>query len=535
MSSKLLRGTFILTIGTYISKFLGLFYVIPFAALVGKQGAALYSYGYVPYNIFLSIGIGGIPLAVSKFVAKYNALGEYKVGRQLFKSGLLIMMTTGFITFLALYFLAPSLAGIIIPDDDLTSRPEDVVAVIRSISFALIVVPFMSLIRGFFQGHQSMGPSAVSQVIEQIVRITFLLAGAYIVLKVADGTVVDAVKIATFAAFVGAIGSLIVLIMYFIKRKPYLDELLEHDKGQMKISYREIYKEVINYSIPFIFVGLANPLFQLVDTLTFNQAMVQIGLADQSENYLATMNFYAHKLVIIPVSLATAFSLTLVPLITSAFVNQHRDSLQQQLDQTFQVVMFLTLPASLGISILAEPIYTVFYSHDILGANILAAYAPVAILFALFSVSAAILQGINEQRFTIFSLLLGLLMKLVLNIPLIKAFETYGAILATTIGYLVAIVINFIVIKHYTQYRLKLVIRRTILIFIFNAIMLVVVFFVYKFLHFFLSPESIIPSVLIILVCVIFAVVVYFYLGLKSKLIQLILGDQVQKIKRRLS
>ena len=107
MSSKLLRGTFILTLGTIISKLLGLFYVIPFVAIVGTEGTGLYQYAYVPYTIFLSFATAGVPLAVSKFVAKYNAMEEYAVGRRLFKSGLVVMLTTGIIAFLILFIFAP--------------------------------------------------------------------------------------------------------------------------------------------------------------------------------------------------------------------------------------------------------------------------------------------------------------------------------------------------------------------------------------------------------------------------------------------
>ena len=195
MSSKLLRGTFILTLGTMISKALGLFYVIPFNMIVGKEGTILYQYSYVAYTIVISIATAGIPLAVSKFISKYNAMGEYGVSRRLFKSGLLVMTCTGVVCFLAMYFLAPFLAEINIPEDDLDSSVKDVTTVIRAVSFAVIVVPVMSLIRGFFQGHESMGPSAVSQVVEQIVRIIFMLAGAAAVLYVFKGDIVTAVSL----------------------------------------------------------------------------------------------------------------------------------------------------------------------------------------------------------------------------------------------------------------------------------------------------------------------------------------------------
>ncbi|WP_338040616.1 oligosaccharide flippase family protein [Mangrovibacillus cuniculi] len=188
MSSKLLRGTFILTLGTFVSKFLGLFYIIPFVMIIGADSEdflQLYNYGYVPYTIFISIATGGLPLAVSKYIAKYNAVEEYAIGRKLFRSSVKLMLLSGTLAFLFLFLLAPLYVKLAI--GDLNGGPfteKDVINVIRTVSFALILVPFLSIIRGFFQGHQSMGPSSVSQVVEQIVRIAFLLTGAFLVVKV---------------------------------------------------------------------------------------------------------------------------------------------------------------------------------------------------------------------------------------------------------------------------------------------------------------------------------------------------------------
>jgi O-antigen/teichoic acid export membrane protein len=536
MSSKLLRGTFILTLGTIISKILGLFYVIPFYAIVKDQGTALYQFSYVPYTIFISIATAGVPLAVSKFISKYNALGEYAVGRKLFKSGIAVMLATGVISFLIMYFSAPALAEISLSssEENPDISAEDVATVIRAVSFALIVVPFMSLIRGYFQGHQSMGPSAVSQVVEQIVRIAFVLVGAYIVLNVMEGSLVAAVSVATFAAFIGAIGSLAVLGWYWFKRKPHLDKLLEGDKGTMDISLKEIYKEILLYAAPFVFVGIANPLFQFIDQVTFQRAMASIGQGAQATAAFATLNFQTHKLVIIPVSLATAFSLTLVPSITKAFVENDRKSLKQQLDQTFQVLMYLTVPAAIGLSLLAEPAFTVFYENKELGTEILRLYAPVAILFALFTVTAAILQGINEQRFTILSLLTGLLVKLSLNVPLIKLFETKGAVFATALGYLAAILINLYIIKKFANYRFTFVTRRIVLIMVFSILMGAGTLAVYGAVIELLSPAAKISSIIIIVICAAAGSAIYFYLGFRSKLINLLFGDKVDKVKRKL-
>lgn len=534
MSSKLLRGTFILTLGTIISKVLGLFYVIPFVAIVGTEGTGLYQYAYVPYTIFLSFATAGVPMAVSKFVAKYNALEEYTVGRRLFKSGLVVMLTTGIIAFLILYLFAPAMTNMFTIDPRYDFSTDEVVTVIRAVSFALIIIPFMSLIRGYFQGHQSMGPSAVSQVVEQIARILFLLIGAFVVLYVMKGSLVTAISVATFAAFIGGIASLCVLLWFWYKRKPHLDSLLERDRGTAKISLKDMYKEIILYSIPFVMVGISNSLYQYVDLTTFKRAMFSIGLAEEAQHALTIVNFTTHKLVIIPVSLATAFSLTLVPMVTHAFVQGDRTSLNHQLNQMFQVLLFLTLPAALGISLLAEPTYTVFYGHDLLGAEILRIYAPVAVLFALFSVTAAVLQGINEQRWTILSLLTGLLVKLSLNIPMIKLFETEGAIYATALGYMTAITINLIVIKYFSGYKYKLVFRRSLLIGLFSILMLLAAGALYWLLTLFLTPESRGEALIIILFSAAAGAGIYFYLSLRTKLAHFLFGPKVDKILRKL-
>ncbi|WP_409297132.1 putative polysaccharide biosynthesis protein [Peribacillus sp. SCS-26] len=532
MSSKLVRGTFVLTIGMVLSKVLGLLYVVPFDAIVGVEGFELYQYAYVPYTIFISIATAGVPLAVSKFIAKYNAMGEYKVGRKLFKSGLKVMMATGLIAFILLYLLAPVFAA---ASEARNFTVEEVTTVIRAVSFALILIPFMSLIRGFFQGHESMGPTAVSQVVEQLVRIIVLLGGAFVVLKVMDGSLVTAISAATFAAFVGAIGSLAVLVWYWIKRKPNFDKLLEEDKGTLDVSLKDIYKEIILYAIPFVFVGIAMPLFQWIDTLTFNRAMAEAGATgEETGNALGILNVAAQKLVIIPMTLATGFSLSLVPNITKAYVENKYTSFTNHLNQAIQILLFLTFPAVVGMALLAEPVYSAFYGYDKLGVEVLQTYAPAAILFALFSISAAVLQGINQQRFTILSLMVGILLKLSLNIPLIHLFETKGSIYATSIGYLAASLINFYVIQYFTGYRYSLVIRRMILMIFLTLLMAISVFAAESLLGLFLDTEARVQSLLVIAGCALVGAAVYFAAALKSKLAHKLFGSQVERLQRKL-
>ncbi|MDD9766464.1 MULTISPECIES: lipid II flippase MurJ [Bacillus] len=533
MSSKLLRGTFVLTLGTYISRILGMVYLIPFSIMVGATGGALFQYGYNQYTLFLNIATMGFPAAVSKFVSKYNSKGDYETSRKMLKAGMSVMLVTGMIAFFILYLSAPMFAEISLGGKDNNGLTIDhVVYVIRMVSLALLVVPIMSLVRGFFQGHQMMGPTAVSQVVEQIVRIIFLLSATFLILKVFNGGLVIAVGYATFAALIGAFGGLVVLYIYWHKRKGSLLAMMPNTGPTANLSYKKMFFELFSYAAPYVFVGLAIPLYNYIDTNTFNKAMIEAGHQAISQDMLAILTLYVQKLVMIPVSLATAFGLTLIPTITESFTSGNYKLLNQQINQTMQTILFLIIPAVVGISLLSGPTYTFFYGseslHPELGANILLWYSPVAILFSLFTVNAAILQGINKQKFAVVSLVIGVVIKLVLNVPLIKLMQADGAILATALGYIASLLYGFIMIKRHAGYSYKILVKRTVLMFVLSAIMGIAVKIVQWVLGFFISyQDGQLQAAIVVVIAAAVGGAVYLYCGYRLGFLQKILGRRL--------
>lgn len=156
--SPFIRGTIFLTMATMISKMLGFIYVIPFTAMVGTSGYVLYTYAYRPYTIMLSIATMGLPLAVSKMVSKYDQLNDYHTVKRVLKSGIVFMFIMGIFSCFTLYMLAPHLAKLVIDGNDQTGNSIAAVTTnIQIVSFALILVPVMSLLRGFFKGSNRWG------------------------------------------------------------------------------------------------------------------------------------------------------------------------------------------------------------------------------------------------------------------------------------------------------------------------------------------------------------------------------------------
>ncbi|MFZ4450726.1 putative polysaccharide biosynthesis protein [Salibacterium aidingense] len=537
-SNKFLRGTMILSLAQFLSKFLGMIYVFPFVALVGQQGMALYQYGYQPYTILLSLATLGVPMAVSKFVSKYNALGDYHTGRRLFKSGLIIMSITGFFAFLALFFMAPIIAGWIIssPDELSGNEMSDVIFTIRMVSAALLLIPGMSVMRGYFQGFQSMGPTAVSQVVEQIVRISFILSMAFAILHIFDGDRGTAVGFATFGAFVGGLGSLAVLLIYWKKRKPFIQKEMDHSTIDHQIPFTSMYKELISYALPLSFVGLAIPLFQMIDLFTFNNALTASASFTQGEAETAYGAFSgsAHKLILIPVAVATAMSVTLIPTITNSYTNDDKGLLQRQITQTYQVILFLAVPAATGLMVLSYPTFAVLFGlNDMeLGGYILRYYAPAAIFFSIFSVTAAILQGINRQRYVVTALVIGLCIKGATAYVFLYIMGPVGGSFSTLAGYAAATGLNVWAIGRFTSFSYIKLMKRLLLIIVLTVIMAAAVVVVKEGALTMFPLQSWRNAFLVECFSVIAGAGLYFILSVKTGLAGIILGDRFSVLKR---
>jgi O-antigen/teichoic acid export membrane protein len=534
--SNIVRGTMLLTAASFLSKFLGMIYLIPFNALVGETGGTLYGYAYTPYSIFISLATIGIPMAVSKFVSRYNSLGDFETGIRMFKAGSIMMAFTGLLAFLVLFLSAGILAEWMITNDDAAAiTSDDVAFVIRMVSFALLIIPAMSIVRGFFQGYQSMGPTAVSQVIEQIVRIAFILVGAYVILEWLDGTIVTAVGFSTFAAFIGALASCIVLWMYFRKRKPHIKKQLDAQEFTYDIPTKKLLTELFRYAGPFVVVGLAIPIYQLIDQFTFERAMVASGRADEWVVSYAAVNVYGHKIVVIPMTIATGLSLAMIPAVTNAFTKKNMELVTNQINQALQIVLVLVIPAAAGIAVLSHEAYGALYglNHIEITGNLLAWYAPVVLFFALFSVSSSILQGINEQRFAVYSLLCGVLVKVLFNIQLIHLFGAKGAIFGTMLASGLAVALNLWRIKTAVDFSYKQIIKRTILIGIFVIFMCIAIWLL-KFATGFVIPyeDTRWATIVMLALGVAGGGYVYLWFAYKSTLLERVFGDKVRKFDR---
>ena len=429
MKEKMLRGSAWMTAGSIISRILGALYIIPWYSWFGSdklQANALYTKGYTVYSIFLMIAISGIPSAVAKQVAHYNSKNEYGVSKRLFKTSLVALFILGAICTLVFWLIAPFIS----------QGDPRMVSIYRSLALALLIIPVMSLLRGYFQGFQDMAPSALSQLIEQFLRIIYMLLATYITIKVIGSPFEVGVWQSTFAAFIGAVGGTLLLVGYYLKHKKSLDELVSQSNDQLEITNKTLLKEVLYQALPFIFIACAMSMFNLVDQFTFPVIMQQAGAYSMTQiNALyALFAGNANKLIMIVVALSTAMATTAIPLLSEAVARRDSALMKKQLLESLELLFFVMLPAVFGMAAVSRPLYLVFYGYEATGIFVLAISAYVALAMGLFNVLGSLLQGIYENKQAIKYTTLGLGVKLILQYPLTLWLGVFGPLLATGIA-----------------------------------------------------------------------------------------------------
>lgn len=532
--NSFIQGAFIATLGIILSKFLGIIYVIPFYSIVGAQGGALYGYAYSIYTVFLGISQAGIPVAISKIISEYDTLGlNYEKNRS-FELGKKIMIFLGIVSFLLMFIFSRSLANIIIGDITGGNNINDVTFVIRIISFALLIVPVLSIYRGYLQGHKFITATSVSQVLEQIVRIVIIIIGSYVSLKVLNLGLTNTIGISVFAA---TIASLISYIYLFIKVKKNKNSFNKESKKNTSTRFldNEIIKKIIIYAIPFVMIDIFRSLINSVDVFMLVKVLVNdLGYSiTKAEEVMSVVSTWGQKLNMIVVAVCSGLIISLVPNLTTSLVKKDHKDIETKVNQTVSIALFLTIPMTIGISFLAQPIWTLFYGYNELCTSVYTYYVFVALGNVLFTVGIVTLQVLKEHKRVFVYLMVGLLLNVFLNIPLLHLFSKlglpayYGSTTATIIGYSVSGILALYYIKKKFKIRYKDTLIKLLKIIIFSTIMLLTMLILKQVISF-SSTDRIINMIYIISYSLI-GFSIYILLSFKTKLIYQTFGNDIFK------
>ena len=452
--SGFIEGTVIATAAIVITKILGMLYVIPFYAMIGIQGSALYAYAYNIYVIFLDISSAGLPVAISKIIKEYNTLGMMDAKVRAYRLGKRIINIVSVAAFIILFLFAEAIATLILGDLQGGNTISDVAFVIRCVSFAVLVIPFLSVSKGYLQGHNIINVSSFSQVIEQVVRITVILGGSYIALNVLHLSLKTSVGIAVFGAFAGGLAAIMYILFNMRKHKKELS--LTEDVKKDKISDKAIIKKLISYAVPFIIIDVGVSVYNFVDMVLISRTMTGLGFdAATTEFITSSVSAWAGKISMVVNSIAMGLTVSLIPNIVEAFTLKKWDLVESRLNKALQIILVTCIPMVLGISLLATPIWSIFYGTEelTLGGLVLAIYIFVSLFFNLYMVTSSTLQSLNKFKAVYFTTLLGYITNALLDVPFMLLCNALGlepfigAILASVCGYSLSVFTALRVLK----------------------------------------------------------------------------------------
>lgn len=529
--AQMLRGTVWLTASNFISRLLGAAYIIPWYIWMGKHGAeanGLFTMGYNIYAWFLLISTAGVPVAVAKQVAKYNTKGQEEHSFAMIRGFLKFMSLLGLVFAIIMYLLSPVFAN-------LSGGGKDLIPVMQSLSWAVLIFPSMSVIRGFFQGHNNLKPYAISQIAEQVIRVIWMLLTAYFIMKVGSGDYVEAVTQSTFAAFIGMGASLLVLL-YYLWKTGLLQHIIHRPESDSQIDTKALLWDTIREAIPFIVTGSAIQLFQIIDQMTYSNVMSWFTNFSRSELLVQFSYFSANpnKITMILIAVATSIGGVGIPLLTENYVKGDFRAAGKLVQDNLTMLVAFLLPATIGAVAIAEPLYTVFYGKpDSLALGLFILAMLQTIILGLYTVLSPMIQALFQNRKAILYFGYGVLVKLILQVPFIYFFKAYGPLLSTTIGLMIPIVLMYKEIHVVTKFNRKTVFKRSLLTAILTFIMLLVVLLSALILGFVFKPNGRVTSMIYVAVIGGVGIIVYGGLGLRLRFLDRFIGSKAASLRNK--
>lgn len=444
-SHSFVKGALILGAAGIGVRLLGAVLRVFLAAVLGDEGIGLYQMAYPVYTTLLAISTAGLPIAVSKLVAEQIALKDYRGAYQVFKIALFILAVLGSFFSLLLFFGADLIIR------SLALNPLAYYPLV-SISPAIFLASVMSAFRGFFQGQQEMRPTAVSQIFEQVTRVVVVIL--LIFLLIPRGLEFAAAG-ATFGAAAGAFASLIFLLILFLHRRDYfLSRIREqaslHDFKILPVLYR-----LAVFSIPITLGGLVIPLINMLDLAVVPLRLQDAGFSTDAATALyGQLTGMANSIIQFPVILTIALAMTMVPAISEAQALGNTVLIRWRTALAIRLTFFFSIPASLGIFILAEPTTAVLFD------NVSAAFPlrilSFAIIFlSLYTTTSGILQGLGYTFEPVRNMFFGALVKVSLSwyLTAIPDLHIGGAAFSTLAGFSLSSYLNLRKVAKLTGWR----------------------------------------------------------------------------------
>ncbi len=528
----LVQGS-ILAVASLLVRVIGLLYRIPLTRIIGDEGMGSYALAYELYGLALILSSYSLPLAVSKLVAAKGITKEYRNSYRIFISAIGFAFVVGLAAALILFFGADFFATV------MNNDPNAIVP-IKVLAPTLFVFSIMGVFRGFFQGKNTMIPTAISQVIEQVINAIVSVFAAYSLMKSYSASVSVAAYGATGATLgtlMGAIVGLLFLMFVYIIYRPVLRKQINKDNSTAIDSYKDIYKMLLITISPIILSQTVYHLSGVIDNAMFGNIMATkevvyfdntvfqnttLGSLYSAENIRILIGIYNNKyrnLSNVPVAIASAIGAAIVTSIAAAKVKGSYGVIRNKTHVAIKFNMIIAIPAAVGMGVLAYPILEMLFpGSNQLDANYLRLGAIAIVFFSLSTVTTAILQGINKLKVPVINAAISLAFHVILVLFLLKftSLSGYSLVIGNVTFALVVCILNWISIEKHLEYKQE--ITKTFIIPTVSAgLMGFIVYFIHMGLHKWTGSNSFATLISLLSAIIIYFALLIFMKGIEEE------------------
>ncbi|MCI5708257.1 polysaccharide biosynthesis protein [Veillonella caviae] len=447
MASGFIKGTLILTIAGFVVKAIGSINWILLSRILGGEGIGIYQMAFPIYLLLLQVSSAGVPIAISILTAERLALSDYTGAKRVFTISFIMLTITGLIASLAMYVGADWLisSGII-------AEPRAYYSII-ALAPAVFFVTWISCFRGYIQGYEMMTPTAISQIVEQLLRVVVMLGAASILLPYG---LPEAAGGASLGAGIGAFGAFLVLLYYYYKL-PRSSSSGESYDGPRE-SGKEILTRLVWLALPISLASIMLPLTANLDLLIVPRRLLDAGFAmNEVTELFGYLTGMAVPLINLATIITAAIATSIVPAISHAFAKQDTQGIYDRTASSMRLSFMATVPFTVLLYVLAAPTVTLIYNAP--KAELATQITAFAIFFlGIHQVTTGILQGLGKPRIPVINMAIALIIKVALNwhLTAIPELGIGGAAWATVADIGFAGLLNLIYIKKYTGYFLDI-------------------------------------------------------------------------------
>ncbi len=447
-------GVLALSVANILVKIIGVFFKIPIANILSEEslgsgvGLGYFSASYTVYVWLFTLATAGLPNGISIVVAEDRAHGNHTGIRTTYRRTLLVFALIGAALSALLFFGAG-------PISHLIGNPDARLSMM-AIAPTLFFICLLSVVRGYFYGFQEMLPSAVSEVIESLLKLAFGIGGAYYAYKAGF----DAPTVSAFAIFGVTVGVAAGTVYLFFMKRRYLKKQRFHypTPSHGERQQGSVLRRVFAISVPITLAASAMSLTGLIDVSTMMARLQSIGYSESEASALyGTYTMLAVPMYNLPVVLLTPISSAVIPLFSSMAASGNREEVRRLTGSAMRLVSLLVLPAALGMSAFSYPVLSLLYAESAarVAAPLLSVLSAATFFLGLITVSNAVLQAHHMAGRTVISMTVGAAVKLVTSVLLVgnPSIGIYGVPLGTVLCYLTILLINtYFLAKHLGVY-----------------------------------------------------------------------------------